>query len=228
MMAIWALGQQFFYRLFPNLFIMVFNTALSLVCAAIAIYFIIKPYPYFNILNIILSIFLLFLSGAILFEHLFDNSLGIDELFVKVNYQNELAHPGRMSPQTSFCFMMLATTMLLFHAKSKRLWFYSTLILIISIIIFSLVGLFGGILNLNVIYDWNKFGKMATPTALGLLFLGTSLFMHWYQTALKRKIDLQREKTFHRIISIVILTVFFDIGFLFMIILFVKLNRHYY
>lgn len=120
---------------------------------------------------------LLLLLGVLTFsQYLTGRALGIDELFLRDYDQMGTISPGRMAPNTAFCFMLLGASLLLATAGSRP-WRPLVLSLSASVLmvtgVFSLVGYAAGVTSLSA---WGRFAYMAVHTGAGMVILGAGLF----------------------------------------------------
>jgi hypothetical protein len=64
----------------------------------------------------------LLLGGLTLSEYLGGVDLGIDQLFMQHFIAMATAYPGRMSPNTALCFMLLGTILVVMRTSVQAVW----------------------------------------------------------------------------------------------------------
>lgn len=125
------------------------------------------------------GIFLLLLGTGTLLEYAVSVDLGIDQLLMVDNWNSGAPYPGRMSPNSAVCFVLLAVIFLMLHTwRSRR----SNLVIMESIVCIllavSLAALGGYFASAEVMYNWGTYAQMAPQTAIGFLSAGICLAMY--------------------------------------------------
>lgn len=155
-------------QLDPTFAPMQFNTALCFLFSATA----------FLLINLDKRKTSLFFTGIVftfsfltLIEYITNQSLGIDELFIKSFLENNDKFPGRMSPATGISFVLLSAVIGLFYfiKKSSLIqflrWFFVFLLIGLSTI-----EIIGYIMGSQSIYLLENYSQMALHTSI-LFFL---------------------------------------------------------
>lgn len=109
-LAAWFLKIDFILQIVPTFAPIQANTAICFIGLGLGTWFAKRNQTRFQMLfaSIPLIIGLLTLG-----EYFFEINLGIDEMIVKAHLFTRTTHPGRMSPHTAFCFVLLGLTMLI-------------------------------------------------------------------------------------------------------------------
>ena len=133
------------------------------------------------------------LGAMTLTEYFTHRSFGIDQFFLKDYIATATAIPGRMSPLTGSCFLLLGLA-LAFTArdqKSKeRLTAVGMLTCIVAMI--ACVALFGYSFGIETAYGWGAYTRMAVHTAVTFLILSMGLLIWAQYSANLIKFDFLR------------------------------------
>lgn len=184
----WAFGIDAMTRVIPNSPVMRVNTAILFLISAIYIFTQYFPKPFSIIPNIALIILFL-LPLAMLIEHLTKWDLNIDWTFL--NEDSEIK-PGLSALNTCVGLLLSAISFSIFRfLKATRISLTIALIGIYAVILIALASLAVNLLQLDAVYSLVRQNNMATPTAVGMLLLGSSLWilLHHY---------LAKDKTIER------------------------------
>lgn len=214
MMGFWLFGQAPLHRLFPFIFIMVFNTSLCFMVSGswLAIPGRSKKFQVlFDALKIWLNYLLIIFASLCLFQSLFNISLGIDEMLVNVTVNTNSIHPGRMSPQTSFSFLLMGIIFLLIQNLDTKFKQKMAFIMIFSILILAILQLIGFFLSAEMLYDWQKYGRMAPHTAIGFILLSFALLQRWFWNSKEHDYHFLKYSTAREYIIIFIITFFISV-----------------
>ncbi|MET0985998.1 MAG: ATP-binding protein [Steroidobacteraceae bacterium] len=120
------------------------------------------------------------LATLILAQYIFSVDLHIDQLLANAWVNDPNPYPGRMAPQTTLCFIASGIAVLLphtgygTHADSLR----QVLTLLVGAI--GIVSLIGYSLELELLYSWYRYTRMALHTAACFTLLGVTLWLSWY------------------------------------------------
>ena len=101
----WIFNFTSILSIIPNAATMKFNTALSFSLTSIGLFILFKEQKFYSVLRISIASFLIALGMFSLIQYIFELSIGIDNFFVQDT--NLSTYPGRMSPATSLCFILL-------------------------------------------------------------------------------------------------------------------------
>jgi PAS domain S-box-containing protein len=172
----WFLGVPYLKSVIPGLATMKFNTALSFLFAGIGLYSLgtEKERKFISLSNC-LGILILLIGLLSLIEYTFNQSIGIDELFVKdISSQGPIIiSPGRMSIATAVCCMLTGMSIIFFNLKKNKLLIIS-IAFIIFFCLFDLTGYFYGYKQL---YKISSFSSMAIHTALSFIIFSFGILV---------------------------------------------------
>src|SRR5215831_21140976 len=125
----------------------------------------------------------LLLGGLTLSEYLGGIDLGIDQLFMQHFIAMATAHPGRMSPNTALCFMLLGAIVMVMRTSVHGV---RTLLLTglgsVAVVALGLVACFGYLVQVKGIPGWAAFTDTAVHAAVCCTLLGLGLTAGvWHQ-----------------------------------------------
>ena len=171
----WVLQIESLVRIVPGFIAMVFNTALCFALSGIALATKRKS------LRRALAIAIAVIAALVWSQDFFRIDLGLDQLVLRVPFPDTSPFPGRMAPQTCICFLLAAFTLFSLTLPYRR-WL-SALIQAVTIAmgIAGFVSLIGYSLQLELIYSWYRYTRMAVHTAGGFALLATGLWLAWYR-----------------------------------------------
>lgn len=111
-------------------------------------------------------------------------NLGIDQMFLKPFFEAETAYPGRMSPLTAVCFILLGAGVIL-NASATSLSRRHTLAGVLSCMagVIALVAVLGFAFGIEPAYSWGSYSKMAVNTAALFLVASAGLLAWSYRLA---------------------------------------------
>ena len=115
----------------------------------------------------------LLIGGITLIEYIGGVNLGLDQLFMEHYVTVKTSHPGRMAPNTAFCFSLTGFTAC-FQALRFGKRSIPAVIGVLGALIFGLgfVAFTGYFLGMEAAYGWGKLTQMAIHTAAGFIILG--------------------------------------------------------
>jgi signal transduction histidine kinase/DNA-binding response OmpR family regulator/HPt (histidine-containing phosphotransfer) domain-containing protein len=115
----------------------------------------------------------LLIGGITLIEYIGGVNLYLDQLFMEHYVTVKTSHPGRMAPNTAFCFSLTGLTAL-FQAFQSGKRNVPAVIGVLGALIFGLgfVAFTGYFLGMEAAYGWGKLTRMAIHTAAGFILLG--------------------------------------------------------
>ena len=172
--ASWLFNRLEILKLISSGSTMKFNTALLFSFISISILLYLKINKYFKIINIFLINSVIIMALLTLSQYIFNSNFGIDNFIIKDTFSIDL--PGRMSPATALCFLLLGIA--LWGMQSKKVLIRkSTQFMIFFIILISLIAI--------VMYTLQIFGKqqsgfinsMTIHTAVMFLLISSILFL---------------------------------------------------
>ncbi len=192
----WFIHSEEIIQIVPSLVPMQFNTALCFVLSGLILFLLnrrlYKPSLY-------LSLILGFLAFSTLLEYVFGLNLMIDELFMDHYITTETTFPGRMAPNTAFCFTI---TSLSYIISVQR--YHARLVCLLGGIVYllGLAALVGYNTHLDERYiikiqsyfndfNWEQFTSMALHTSIGFIILGMGILLVNWIEALRLKIKFE-------------------------------------
>lgn len=88
----------------------------------------------------------------------------------------ETPHPGRMSPNTGICFLLLGISTSMYILIDRKWIKFLSSIFILMVAILGIFSLFGYLVNLKFIFSWGNLSAMAVHTSLGFTLLSLGSF----------------------------------------------------
>ncbi len=166
----WAIHSAFLIQVQPALAPMQRNTAAGFALCGLALVGVAMGRPRFTFIG---SAITAVLAAASLLEYLFHASFGIDELLGPAYITTQVSDPGRMSPATALCFLVLAAGFVL--SQSSRLTNRSPILGVPGLLVAAVgAGCFISVLaGTSDAFVWGNVTRVALPTAVGFLILGS-------------------------------------------------------
>lgn len=174
-MAGWIIKHDPLIQIAPHFAPMQFNTAMGFFLTGLGLFFLTQNK---HIISILLGAIISTFGIATIIQYAYGLNLGIDTLFVDPHLTTRTSHPGRMAPNTAFCFSLCGFTLML--AQMKRSLMFS---LAITILLIASLSLCGYLLNTEDLYGWGNLTRMALHTSVGFVTLGIAFLMHSLQKA---------------------------------------------
>ena len=174
-MAGWVLQLRPLVQIVPGFIAMVFNTALCFALTGLALAT--KRPRARRALAAAVGV----IAGVVWSQDFFRINLGIDQLAMRVFFPDTSPFPGRMAPQTCICFLLAALTLISLTLPYRRWLSLLTQAIAITIGIAGFISLIGYSLQLELIYSWYRYTRMAVHTAGGFALLGIGLWLAWYR-----------------------------------------------
>lgn len=168
----WFFDISAFRVVLPETITVKFNTGLCFFLLGIALYF--HDNKKFQVIVSIIFGFVLLMGFLTLVEYIYGTDLRIDELFWN-DVKNPIAtsNPGRMSPATAFCFLMIGTSLL--FIRNNRLRLYVQIALFLSFLM-AFYGLSNNIYEYGFYKTTAMFSKIATITAITFIIFSVGVF----------------------------------------------------
>lgn len=180
----WAIHAPLLIQVMPDLAPMQRNTAISFALIGLALLGIVHRKPRLTLIG---SVVTGAVAAASLFEYLLDVNFGIDELLGSAYIGTQTSDPGRMSPTTAICFIVLATGFALTQITLRK---NRSSVLGITGLLAAAVGATCGIGVISGTSDalsWGNLTRVAALTAAGFLLLGIgATAVAWGMTRLGR------------------------------------------
>lgn len=168
----WFFDISAFRVVLPEAITVKFNTGLCFFLLGIALYF--HDNKKFQVIVSIIFGFVLLMGFLTLVEYIYGTDLRIDELFWN-DVKNPIAtsNPGRMSPATAFCFLMIGTSLL--FIRNNRLRLYVKIALFLSFLM-AFYGLSNNIYEYGFYKTTAMFSKIASITAITFIIFSVGVF----------------------------------------------------
>ncbi len=185
----WYTHKLWLIQVLPSFVPMQFNTALGFIFSGLALFFFSRG-NYKGSLFIGLLVFIW--GGLVLFEYIGGINLGIDQLFMKAYIFLQVSHPGRMAPNTAFCFCLTGLIFAL-PALIRQDWIFTWIFyLALFLIANATSALAGYCFHIEASYGWGSLTRMAVNTALAFLVLASGFILtitrkqkaHWFSSAI--------------------------------------------
>ncbi|MES2019347.1 MAG: sensor domain-containing diguanylate cyclase [Pseudomonadota bacterium] len=201
----WAAGVEAMVRVVPGSDAVVLNTALLLIAAALSLS---RPAgtARYSGLSLVLNWGLIIVPSLILFEYLSGAAMGIDLPALHAGVRDANPFPGRTAPNTCIAFMCSGAALLCLgrpslgalQCRAMVFFAYATLAIGIS-------ALIGYALELEVMYRYAAYNRMALASAVGVTLIGIGLWMAVRQRAGKDSADVHITKAAVLVLTVVAL-----------------------
>jgi len=180
----WAIHARLLIQVTPDLAPMQRNTAVTFALIGLALLGIVLRKRRLTLMG---SIITGAIAAASLLEYLLGVSFGIDELLGSAYITNQTSDPGRMSPTTALCFIVMATGFALAQTRLRK---NRSAVLGVTGLLVAAVGATCGIGVISGTSDalsWGNLTRVAALTAVGFLLLGIGITaVAWGMTRLGR------------------------------------------
>lgn len=161
---------------FPEYQNMKFNTAAGLMlCAGLLLYFSYDHRPKHSFYTVVTAVLVMLIGILTLAEYTLNITTGIDELFVTDTLKGKEInnYPGRMSPVTALCLMLMGLGFLFIGQQKKGLInIAQTCFHLVTF--FSFVALIGYMFDISPLYKLSFYTAMAAHTAVCFLLLSVT------------------------------------------------------
>ena len=171
----WFFNIPAMVQIQPQWVPMQFNTALCFLLSGLGLFWMKKDCSKFCIA---ITLSLLAIASLTLSQYIFNYNLGLDELFIKHTITTNTSHPGRMAPNTAFCFILTSIAFILNRKQDiqnnpKWIGMISSVIIILGV-----VSLIGYISEIETAYVWSRYTSMAIHTSVGFLLIGFGMILY--------------------------------------------------
>ncbi|MGH9648614.1 MAG: hypothetical protein ACRD4E_17550 [Bryobacteraceae bacterium] len=165
----WAVHSALLVQVVPDLAPMQRNTAACFVLIGVALLGIVWNKPKFIFIS---SAITATFAASSLLEYLLGANFGLDEILGLGYITTQTSNPGRMSPTTALCFLMLAAGFVL--AQTSLRAHRSSMLGVTGLVVAAVGGacFIGVISGTNDAFAWGNLTRVALPTAVGFLMLG--------------------------------------------------------
>jgi signal transduction histidine kinase len=202
----WHSNNNILVQVRPEFVPMQYNTALGFfLCGLLVLTVYLKK----NGVSKIVACIVGFIGFVTLIQYIFDVNIGLDEFFIKHSITTNTSHPGRMAPNTAFCFVLIAVATLIHKFKLINLRVSSVLAsLVFSLGLMALIGYFT---NVESSYGWGRLTHMAAHTAFGFIVVGLGFtWLNWMrEQELWKKYEANKQSWVFWLIPLLSLTLFF-------------------
>jgi PAS domain S-box-containing protein len=199
----WAVGSSTLVRMVPGSVAMSINTALLFFVGGLCLLFHSRE-TRLSALERTCSWVLVVLPVLILLEHVFDANFGIDLAHVHAALGDGHSRPGRTAPNACLGFLFAGLALVLRDRKHRgTLTHHTATALTIAVIAIGFTALLGYVLNLEMMYQFASFNRMAAPTAFGLSILGVGLWrLHVADVVVDDALEAHEKRITHKTIGV--------------------------
>lgn len=172
----WHTQQTALIQVFPNFAPMQYNTALGFIFGGMSL---LAAKHQYRRLALVSSGCAFALGLLTLWEYIGDVNLGIDEVFMKHYIVTQSYHRGRMAPNTALCFSLIGFSLWLTVFQSHKKTVRHTLVSFSSTAAtaLGLIALIGYLAGFETAFGWGYLTRMAVHTSVGMIMLGTGVFL---------------------------------------------------
>jgi PAS domain S-box-containing protein len=177
-------------QILPDSVPMQFNTALCFVLSGLGLFALTTRAAKFFIWPALVVASGTFLT---LLEYLLERNFGIDEFLFRSYIVSGTYYPGRMSPLTASCFILIGLGLILSNVNAKRPWQLTCAgLLACASATIALMALFGYLLDIEGAYGWGARSPMALHTAIVMLTLSLGLLAWAWERGRREQGDFLR------------------------------------
>ena len=202
----WFTKTVWLIQVIPIFVPMQFNTALCfLLSGAMLISVFWEKWGITRMLSVVVGL----IGFLTIIEYAAEISIGLDELFMKHTITVQTSHPGRMAPNTAFCFFLASCAAFLSTGRIKSIQTSGVIGVLISGL--GLVSFIGYLIGAEVGYGWGKLTRMAVHTAFGFVLTGGAFtLINWYRERLiKRSLKISTPPWLFGYAGVIALVTFF-------------------
>ncbi len=173
----WMLHNEAMVRIVPGSVALGLNAAILFIASGLCLALFGTAYETSPVIRFCVWLMIL-LPSVILAEHLFNTDLGVDWVALHATVKDGNPYPGRVAPNTALGFLFAGMMLLLFTRIAAHKWAqWLATIFVYGTLALGLSGLIGYILNLEIMYRFAAYNRMAAPTAFGLSVVGIGLWI---------------------------------------------------
>lgn len=169
----WTANSTSLVQVLPQWSPMQFNTAFGFVMCGVALFFLLyRRWIPAAVCGGVVT----FLGMAASIQYAFGIDLRIDQFFIEHHITVGTSQPGRMAPNSAFCFLLSGLAILIVN-RSHSASSSSAAAGIIGAILVGLgtVAFFGYMTSIETAYAWGNMTQMAIHTSIGFVLVGTAL-----------------------------------------------------
>jgi len=173
----WLSNVPLLKSLLPDYATMKINTACAFIVAGLSLWLLRTSEPNSTTRRLarILALLLIALAALTLAEDIFALNFGIDQFILADKSQNSInIHPGRMSPITSFGFLIVGIALLGLKARRRLVAVGAHWISLVPLFLATL-AIVGYVYGVSSLYQVKPFAPMALNTALTFFVLALSI-----------------------------------------------------
>ncbi len=180
----WYTHNKTLIQIHPSFAPMQYNTALGFLLCGLGLTFLAIRYNY---AAQIFGATAAFIGLLTIYQYITGLNLGLDELFMKHNITNQTSHPGRMAPNTAFCFSLVGIALIsggTFHSYINR----DQIVRMLggTAFVMGAAAFLGYVGNIETAYGWAHLTRMAEHTSFGFIVLGVGLIANsWFERGLR-------------------------------------------
>ncbi|MDX2109077.1 MAG: response regulator [Verrucomicrobiota bacterium] len=180
----WSAKIEWLLQLQPQWAPMQYNTALCFIMAGVAL---LSQLTGRTRLAQLFSSVLTALALLTCVQYVYGWDTGLDTVFVDPFVATLTSHPGRMSPITGFCFILVGAGLFIGNSRRIRSTFPLFMALLSCVTMaFCLTAIFGYITGLSSAHGWGQLTHIALNTSLGLFTVGLAVFTHAWELEILR------------------------------------------
>lgn len=165
----WVINEPMLVQIFPDLAPMQFNTALCFLLIGMGVA--VLTMRLFIVARVLGAVTIL-LAALTVLQYVIGINFGIDQLFMTHHITVETSHPGRMAPNTGFCFVLAGILLLIIKPQNKHASVLVSILFSFIVLVLGLVSLGGYITDLATMARWGAMTNMAVHTSIGFVVWG--------------------------------------------------------
>lgn len=171
-LAGWHTHASFLVKIVPVFEPMKYNTALGFLLSGAGLAFANLGHAgKTRILGVVVAL----LGGLTQMQNAFSLELGIDQLFMNDYLGSASLSPGRMSPITAVCFVMMGLALFFLTLEPIEQWFLPVGAMSTISLALCITALLGYIADIEATYRWENYVSIAMHTAVGFTILGAGI-----------------------------------------------------
>lgn len=171
----WYMGVPALIQIHPTFPSMQFNTALGMLLSGLGL--ITLQLSKLKLTRLLAGTVLV-MGAATGLQMVFGFDLHIDQFFIEQDLTGKTKFPGRMSPNTALCFILVASGLLFITSSlALNVKAIANALLMPIIIALAVISLLGYVLDAETAYGWGTQTGMAVHTSTGFFILGINLIL---------------------------------------------------
>jgi PAS domain S-box-containing protein len=182
----WFFSMPTVIQIFPIFKPMQFNSALCFFLAGVSVLALNRD---FKKVATVCTSGISALCALTFLEYLTGLDFGIDQFFLKSPSAIYFSHPGRMSSNTSLCFVMVGIALGLLSLKKSKRTELICVFLGVAVIGFSTLAIMTMVMPVADEYGWGNFASMALLTAVNFILLGIEITLRALRLLYRKRPD---------------------------------------